>query len=323
MKILQIATSLGQKCGIALFADTVQARMREAGIEIETVGALTAEPSADIVLLQHHGELVRDRDVIAYCRESRSPVVLFAHDDAASALGDHVAGFIAMCPGMIQATKKPLHVFPHPAWIPPKLQDRRTLRRKLGLPEDTVIVGSNGFLKFERQFDEIVNALLPHARASNWHVLLLASPWRLDSPGLATKLTRLQKRYCGQFRFDHGFLDTPALNQRLQACDLLWCWTEAPSSPYASGVASDQYASGTRIFAADKQQHGHILTLPNVVRGPDRLERYIEQLIAEISAGNHERHSPSPIGWDNCIGGLIEFLESFLPLQRPDQPRSL
>lgn len=313
MKILQIATSLGQNCGIALFADTVHLRLREAGVEIETAGSLIADPAADIVLLQHHGELIAATDVIAFCRNSSSPVVLFAHDDGIGALSDHVTGLVAMCPGIIPATTKPVHLFPHPAWTPAELYDRGALRHEFGLPADAVIIGSNGFLKFERQFVEIVNGLLPHAQRNNWFVGIVASPWRLESPGLIVELERIQERFPDQFRIDYAFLDAPTLNRRLQACDLLWCWTEAPSQPYASGVISDQYASGTRIFAADKQQHGHVLPLPNVVRGAARLENYIEQLVTEIRTGNRQRHSPEPIGWDNCIGGFIDFLKGFLP----------
>jgi len=44
-------------------------------------------------------------------------------------------------------------------------------------------------------------------------------------------LERLRIRFPDHFRFEHAFVDTERLNRRLQACDLLWCWTDAASLP--------------------------------------------------------------------------------------------
>jgi hypothetical protein len=226
-------------------------------------------------------------------------------------LSERIAGFLAMCPDMVPETDRPVHLFPHPACVPECLEDRTILRNRFGLPIKNMILGTNGFLKFERQFVEILNVLLPHAKKNDWFVNIITSPWYIDSPGLISEIEELQSSYSAFFRFENIFLDEQTLNQRLQACDLLWCWTKAPSGPYASGVISVQYASGTRIFAADKQQHNHVLELPNVIRGPDKLEPFIEQLIVETERANRQRHDPSPISWDRCIHELALFFLKF------------
>lgn len=311
MKVLQIATTRGRDCGIALFADNVQTRMRRAGIDMETAAGLPPDVQADVVLLQYHQELISDEEVISLTERSSGPVVLFAHSEGTDAICEHLDGLVAMCSGVIGPTNKPVHIFPHPAWTPPRLEDRTALRREFGLPEGRAIVGTNGFLKWERQFVEIAEALLPEAERNNWFVELITSPWRLESPGLIPRLERLRGRFRHHFRFEYVFLDTQSLNRRLQSFDLLWCWTEAPSSPYASGVISDQYASGTRIFAADKYQHSHVLRLPNAVAGPDSLDSFIEHLIGQIPSCAHQRHDPAPVSWDNCIHDFAEFLRNF------------
>lgn len=313
MKILQIVATYGQDCGIAFFAGNLQEQLEKIGIEVKTIAAVYGDiPEADIILLQHHAELVDNESVISLCERCQHPVVLFAHSDGIDILSNIVDGFVAMCPGMIPATDKPTHIFPHPAWVPGSLEDRAILRNRFGLPIESIIIGTNGFLKFERQFVEILTVLLPQAKDNGWLVNLLTSPWYIDSPGLKAELEKLQSAYSTCFRFEYASWDKKTLNQRLQACDMLWCWTRAPSSSYASGVISDQYASGTRIFAADKRQHGHVLELPNVVSGPDRLEPFIEQLIAEIKRGKRQRHDPSPISWDRCINGLVFSLTGIL-----------
>lgn len=309
MKILQVVTTYNQSCGIAFFASQLQEQMEKIGIEVRTTATLNDDTSAaDVVLLQHHSELLNDESVIALCERSQCPVVLFAHSDGIDVVSNSVAGFVAMCPGIVPETDKPAYVFPHPAWVPECLEDRTTLRKRFGLPIKSSIIGTNGFLKFERQFTEILAVLLPYAKDNGWFVDLITSPWYIDSPGLISQLEELQSTYSACFRFEYSFWDKKTLNQKLQACDLLWCWTRAPSSPYASGVISDQYASGTRVFAADKLQHWHVLRLPNSVRGPNRLEPFIDQLILEIKREKRERHDPTLVSWDKCIDGLASLL---------------
>jgi hypothetical protein len=309
MKILQISTTRGQDCGISLFADNLQTHLRRVGLDITTVAALQPDTRADIVLLQHHNELMSDCEVIALVKTSHVPVVIFAHSEGINGLYGHVDGIVAMCPGIIGPTDKPTYVFPHPAWVPTHLESRNNLRREFSLPLDRLIVGTNGFLKFDRQFTDIVEGLLPEAHRRNWFIEIITSPWRLASPGLITKLEILQARNLEHFRFEHAFLDRVNLNRRLQACDLLWCWTAAPSSSYASGVISDQYASGTRVFAADKQQHRHILGLPNTITAPDTLAPFVDQLVIELCNGELQRHDPTPVSWDNSIKDLADFIQ--------------
>ncbi len=309
MKVLQIIPTFGQNCGVAFFAATLHEQMKKIGVEVQDHPTLNGDiPPADIVLLHHHSDLLDDESVRSLCEKSPCPVVLFAHSDGIELLFNVVDGFAAMCPGMIPETDRPAYIFSHPAWTPEALEERAALRDFFKLPKYSRIIGTNGFLKFERQFVEILDELLPAARDNDWFIYLITSPWYIDSPGLIPKLEGLQSAYPAYFRFENAYWDRRTLNRKLQACDLLWCWTWAASSPYASGVISDQYASGTRIFAADKWQHRHVLELPNVVRGPNKLEPFIEQLIIEIKSGICRRHDPSPLSWEKCIYKMTSFL---------------
>jgi hypothetical protein len=180
------------------------------------------------------------------------------------------------------------------------------------LPQTRPVVGTNGFLKFERQFAEIAGALLPEVRRNRWFLELITSPWRLESRGVLAELESLRREYADCFRFEYTFLESETLNRRLQSCDLLWCWTAASSSPYGSGVIADQYASGTRIIAADKLQHAHILGLPNTVVGPAELLPFVRCITTELAGGRFERHDPFPVSWENWTEGFRSFLEVVL-----------
>jgi hypothetical protein len=308
MRIRQIGAGDPARCGIALFARTLEAELRRQGFEIETVDTLERDSGADLVLLHHHPELFADADVFALARACLRPFVLFAHAGIDARLAEAAHATVTMAREMIDGAAIPLHVMRHPAWTPPALEDRAQLRAKFGLPHDAMILGTSGFLKLERRFPDLVAALLTEAAAHDWVVQLVTSPWRLESHGLLDALAALSRAHPGRFVHVHAHLDPPTLNRRLQACDLLWCWTDAPSEPYASGVASDHYASGTRMVIAKKRQHAHVLALPNVVCAPGALEPFVDALIAEARRGERRRHAPAPIAWDAEAAALANFL---------------
>ena len=309
MRVLQVSPTMGQPCGIALFADRLARELEALEFEVTTVSDLNGVAAADLVLVQHHVELLNDHQVKTMCSKTRRPAVLCAHSDGIEQVVDLFDGVLAMSPGLVPHTDVPTFVFPLPVPTPQGLSDRNALRARFGLPVNKKIIGTCGYLKFERQLVEILSALLPQAVQSGWYVQLLTSPWYLPSPGLLDQLDDIVKTYPSNIGHQHRHLEDGELNLRLQACDLLWCWTAAQSSPYGSGVASDLYASGSRIVAADKMQHEHILNLPNVVRAPGTLEGFVEELLCQMQSDDYERHDPSPVSWSQQIFSIASFLQ--------------
>jgi hypothetical protein len=308
MRVIQISPTMGMYCGIALFAERLAAELRTLDISVETVPDSNGVVDADVVLIQHHVELLDDDKVKAICSRAEYPVVLFAHSTGIEGVINIVDGVMTMSSGIVPDTDTPALVFPHPARTPKSLSGRTALRAQLGVPSNRKIVGTCGFLKFERQIAEILSAILPYAAKSAWFVQVTTSPWYIESPGLVDEIAAFARRYPGHFGHEHRHLVEEELNLCLQACDLLWCWTKAPSSPYASGVASDLYASGSRIVAADKTQHEHILRLPNVVRAPALLDTFLEELVCQMQRGTSERHDPSPVSWTQHILTVARFI---------------
>lgn len=307
----------GQACGIAYFARTLHERLEARGVNGFVVREPDSGPRAagDVVLVHHHWDLFADDEVRAACRAGGAPVVLFAHEPGAEAFTE-AAGLATMTPGAPPAASVPVFTAMHPAWLPPALCDRGALRRALGLPPDRLVVGTSGFLRFERQLPELVRSLAPVAAAEGWFVELVTTPWKEPSPGLVEELSELAAEHRAVFRFNTEILDAASLNHRLQACDLLWSWTATPSRPYASGALADQYASGTRVFAASKQQCEPVLWLPNAVRGPDGMPEFADALREEARRlaawraqhGDTPRHDPSPVSWGRFLDGFAPFL---------------
>ncbi len=305
---MQISPTKNQLCGIALFAERFASGIGSRNLTFITVSKISDAVPADLMLIHHHPDFFTDRVFASIVSRATCPVVIFAHADGIESIANLTNGIIAMHPRIVPEGNTPALVFPHPARIPSRLSDRTALRKRFGLPRERKMIGSSGFLRFERQFVEILSKMLPIVAERGWVVQLNVSPWYIESSGLLDEIIMLKKIYFHHFIFCYKHFSDKELNLRQQACDILWCWTGANSSPYASGVASDLYASGTMVIAANKTQHEHILSLPNVVRAPAVLPDFVDALIKEIEKSNGNRHNPAPISWEYCTQHVEPFL---------------
>lgn len=309
IKVLQIATTYGQQCGVGNFARRAEEALSRAGVRIQTSTELALDARADVILLHHEWGLFPSDDTVhRFCSSVERPVVMFSHSPGTEGFAPVVAGFVVMCQGVVGRTGKPVFMFPHPAWTPERLAERGELKSRFGLADKSIVIGSSGFLLPRREFPEVLAQLLPAAAENDWFVDLVTSRWMRPVSSVEPRLDHLLKEYPRNFRYGKTFLTNEQLNLRLQACDLLWCWTSKDTGPYASGVVSDQYASGTRSVVADKRQHRHITTLPNAVRAPASRPEFVDAVIAEARTEQFPRHDPDLVSWRHWSARLIGFL---------------
>ena len=308
LNVLQLVPTLGQACGLDVLAAKLAQELPAVGVSMESAAALPPDADADVVLLWFHSDLTDLADIRLLRTATNVPLGLFAHSTGAERAMAFVDGFLTMAPGLAPRHAPHCHVFPHPA-SPEPLRDRAVLRRELGLPTDARVIGTSGFLRYERRFDDVSRRLVDLAGDGDWFVQLTISPWYRDSPGVLASLEDLRRRRPDRFGFEYAHLAEAELILRMQACDLLWCWTDAPPSPYASGVVATQYASGTRLVVADKLQHASVLALPNVVRAPATFDEFVTVLAAEAASSQLERHDPAPVSWAGVIDGIALWLD--------------
>jgi hypothetical protein len=241
---------------------------------------------------------------------------LFAHSGGVDYLAGMVAGFIAMHEGIVHRVELPSLIIPHPASIPTKFEERSKLRKRFGLQDKSLVVGSNGFMTGYRQFPEIVSQLIRALRDVDASVQLTVSnvgrPWYSESARIAGELDELQRQYSGHFNFVRRFLSSEELNARLQACDVLWCYTNRASSAYASGTAADQYASGTAMVVTGVDQHRYVLGREGVIAAPHDLRGFVHVVIETVQSGRFQRHRRSAFSWADAAQRVVAFLSGLL-----------
>jgi hypothetical protein len=281
MKVLQVSPSYRETCGIGHFSRNLETALRDSYVDVSTTTSLTPANGFDVAVIQHEwGLFPRMEDLHTFCAQSPVPVVLFAHSGGVESFAESVDGFIAMHEGIVRSVERPSLVIPHPAWTPPILEDRQQLRNRFGLGDKSLVVGSSGFITGFRQFPEILARLLPVLRDEDGFVELViakcGSHWYSEVERVERELDRLRCEYPENLRYDGRFLSNEELNLRLQACDVLWCFTNRASSAAASGAAADQYASGTTMVLADIDQHRPVISKFDCLRprGDSQVCRY-------------------------------------------------
>jgi hypothetical protein len=314
LRIVQFSPSMGELCGVALFADSLASALSAVGADVRTKACISSPVDAHLLLVQYHDELITDGDLGSLLRRARKPAIIMAHSAGLAARKLGAAGVMAMAADVLEADAElPTLIFPHPAFVPAVLCDRSEVRQRIRLPSDRKIVATCGFLRFERELPDILARLLPGASALGWQVLLVTSPWRLPSPGLLDAIGVIGDRYSSSFWHRHEHMSERALNDHLRASDLLWCWTRACyGAPYASGVISQMYGSGTRIIAADRPAHEHVLRLPNVIRAPVTMDGFVSEVLRQMAEGRTATHDPAPVSWGRVADQIVGFLSQFI-----------
>ena len=316
MRIQHIATTLGQPCGIGLFAEKLTTALKSAGAEVKCDTHLISDGAADLVLLEHEWAILPTDAVRRFRQQCQVPIVLIPHTADGSELADCVDGFIVLNDAVLSPTDKPVLHLSHPSFAPDQLTNRAKLKRDLGLTDAAVVIGTSGFLMEHRHFAAAVARLMSSAQENHWLVCVCTSQHPTSPDWMRMELEAYAEAFPRNFIYINRFMPTDELNRYWQACDLLWCWTVLPSrASYASGVAADMYGSGTRLILADKAQHTPVLSLPNVVRAPADLDGMMQMVSAQARTGDFPRHDPRPVGWEATAGRILGFLESCAGIQ--------
>jgi hypothetical protein len=317
MKVLQVSPSYRESCGIGHFSRNLEAALRDSSVDMSTTTSLTPANGFDVTVIQHEWGLFPSmEDVYAFCAQSPVPVVLFAHSGGVERFAESVDGYIAMHEGIVSSVERPSLVIPHPTWAPPILEDRQRLRERFGLGDKSLVVGSSGFITGFRQFPDILARLLPALREEDGFVELViakcAGRWYSEGERVERELDRLRCQYPDSFRYDGRFLSNEELNLRLQACDLLWCFTNRASSAYSSGAAVDQYASGTTMILADIDQHRHVIARSGVIAAGADIHGFVDTILSAIRERHFPRHDPAVYSWADASREVADFLRELV-----------
>ena len=273
----------------------------------------------DIINMQYEPGLIQPNKFQYLLNKFQEPLVVTAHH-----IG-YLENFYPALDGIVlhsedQVENKPwvYKVIPHPALVYPK-KDKIKLRKKFGLPLDKKIIGTAGFITGTgKNLPLTVSEILKRLN-DNEFLYLATSFWKGGDFGRKLEIENTVRELGKekQFKMDTSFSDDETLNEKLQACDLLYAWCAVGPNDIGSqsGIAADMYGSRTKLIVKKSAHYSLISKQDKVLVGRESPDDFADDVINAIRNEDLEDvQNPEWLSWENKVKDYIDFYEDLLLL---------
>jgi len=213
-----------------------------------------------------------------------------------------------------QTNEKPWNytVIPHPALVY-KEKDKMKLRKKHGLPIDKKIVGTMGFIcGTGKILPMTVSKILKELK--NDEFLYLITPfWKGGDMGRLKQIMDVVKESgkSKNFKIETDYMaDEEILNEKMQCCDLLYCWNNMGKNQIGSqsGSAADMYGARVKLIVKDCPHFSFIGEQEGVVVGREKPEEFVEDVLKTLRTADLEDvPDPTWLSWEEQILSYISY----------------
>jgi len=206
-------------------------------------------------------------------------------------------------------------IIPHPALVFPE-KDKNELRKKYGLPKDKKILGTFGFITGTgKNLPDTVDSILMQLKDDEFLYLGTAF-WKGGDMGRKEHIESVVKKYGKEnnFRLDTDFVSSEELNEKMQACDILWAWCAVGPNAKGSqsGIAADMYGSRRKLVVKDSSHYSFIGQQDKVTIGREDPHEFINDVFDVLRKGDlNDTQNPEWLSWDNQA---VEYLDYFQEL---------
>ena len=316
--------SLGQRCGIYTYARRLEKALRKKGVNAKT---FWRKPPKDVDIINFQYEIGLwggDVNRVIYQLQQYPEILIGTIHNSLGLemIGTQIDGFLVHDDIQISSYDVgwgTYAVIPHPA-IYFRKRNKEKLRKKLNLPADKKIVGTAGFIAGTgKRLPVIVREILRRLKEDEF--LYLATSFFKSDILSTNRLSEIQRevKKLGKednFRVDTEFVDDKTLNEKMQACDLLFTWNATPPdfTFSQSGIASDMYASHTKLIVKDIPHYRFIGSQEKVLKGRLEPSQFAEDVVNALRDDDVLKDIPDGkwLSWDNQVEKYIEFYKEFL-----------
>ncbi len=313
-KIAIQSTSLGQRCGIATYSERLNRYLNEIeGVESKQF-VERIRNSPNVISIQYEPGLMPPQNLQKIINKYPQPIIITAHH-----MG-YLQQFYALLDGVVIHSKNQIEkmeepwsykVIPHPALVFPD-KDKIELRKKYGLPTDKKIVGTMGFIAGTgKQLPEIIPELLKNLKDDEF-LYFATSFWKGGDFGFEEEIQNYVKKSGKekQFRMDSDFVSEETLNEKMQACDLLFAWNKFESPGSNSGIAMDMIGSRRKLIVKDSPHYGFAASLGNVETGKPEKTKFVRDVFKTLRDKDLSKvPDPTPYSWENMAKSYLDYFK--------------
>lgn len=332
-KVAIQCSSFGERCGIATYSERLCNALNNLkedafGEEVDVNAFIfkrKAKGNPDVICVQYEPGLIPPMPIgdgrlsLAELIEKYSqPIVITAH---------HINGlqrFYGGADGFIfhsedqEPGEKPwtYRTIQHPSLVFEK-KDKDKLREKFDLPKDKKIIGTTGFIAGTgKNLPTTVEHILKELNDDEF-LYVSTAMWKGGDNGrtnqILEKVKKLGKE--DQFRLDTDFVSAEELNERMQACDLLygWCAVGPNSKGSQSGAAADMYGSRTKLILKKSAHYSFIGEQDKVIVGREDPKDFADDVINVLRNEDLEdTQDPEWLSWEEKAKEYLDYFQEVL-----------
>ena len=320
-------SSLGERCGIYTYASRLNKYLNSTkkdkyNEDIKVNSFMFAnKPKAkfDVLSIQYEPGLMQPQVLQWFLNKyDNVPVVITAHH-----IG-YLENFYPILDGIVLHSEDQIlgekpwvyRVIPHPALVYPK-KDKEKLRKKYNLPLDKKIIGTAGFITGTgKNLPLTVKEILKRLNDDEF-LYLITSFWKGGDFGRLHDILSVVKDMGKekQFRIDTDFVSDEILNEKMQACDLLYAWCQIGPNDKGSqsGIAADMYGSRTKLIVKNSAHYSFIGSQDKVLIGRENPSEFADDVIYALRKEDlNDVQNPEWLSWENQVKEYIDFFQEIL-----------
>lgn len=318
MKVAVQISSLGQRCGIFTYASRLNKYLNEKEDVESFMFANKPTEDFDVISMQYEPGLNHPQFMAEFINRNEEPIIVTAHHLR------NLKNFYPALDGVVLHAEDQYQteedepwdyeVIPHPALVFEK-KDKDKLKEKFGLPKDKTIIGTAGFIAGTvKNLPVLLEEILPKLKDDEF-LYFATSMWKGGDMGNKREILEKVKEYGKEdnFKIDTGFVDDETLNEKLQACDLLFAWNALSIPGSQSGIAADMYGSRTKLIVKDSQHYSFIGSQDKVLVGRPEPKDFIEDVLdAARNEDLTDTQNPDWLSWQNQVDKYIDYYNDFI-----------
>lgn len=316
MKIGIICPELGLRGGISTFSYRLGRYLKQAGCEV-VYGINDIREAVDVKIIEYEPGIYPTVNLKKYLEEHKDePIILEFHNTVQAKMLAKLAHFSIFHAEHSIPEDWPGHykLIPHPALVYPE-KDKDILRRKFNLPREKRILGTGGFLHgIWKGWHTVLEPLLRNLDSDEF-VYFATSAWIEGDGGVIGMFRHIARKLgkTAQFRVESDFMPDEIVNERYQACDMLFAWNSTPPNYIysSSGLICDLYGARRHVVVRDIPHHWHLRGLKGVTMAPTEVDDFVDVVLKCFRDEKklNERPEPEHLSWEVLIKEWIDYAE--------------
>ena len=146
---------------------------------------------------------------------------------------------------------------------------------------------------------------------------LITSFWKGGDNSRSREINQIVKKFGKEnnFRMDTDFVEPNIMNEKMQACDLLYAWCAVGPNDVASqsGSAADMYGARVKLIVKQSAHYSFIGNQDKVLTGRVSQKDFASDILNALRTEDLEDvQNPEWLSWENQAKEYLDYFQQIL-----------